>query len=96
MKMLIGIVAVLPLLSQAQQTPAPTATPTHFQWSEAKAHELDYSRTVKNSPDLAPAERDTLANAVLAQLRKGDAISNDLTENQLRTLLETRELSWLI
>ena len=49
----LGFVAVL----FAQDGPTIPATPTHFRWSEALAHELDYCHTIKNSSDLSVADK---------------------------------------
>jgi hypothetical protein len=41
----------------------------HFYWSIRKAHELDYHRTIRNSPGLNPVERAALIKTVAALIR---------------------------
>lgn len=82
------MLVALSMRLDAQNTPAASATPTHFRWSEAEAHELDYAHTVKTSADLSPAEKADLTSAILLQLRRNKDVSEDLTEQQLRSLAE--------
>jgi hypothetical protein len=52
------------------QNPAPQAPKSgHFYWSARKAQELDYNRTIRNSPDLNPVERTALLKTVAALIR---------------------------
>lgn len=56
--------------SAAGQSAAPQGpTSGHFYWSIRKAHELDYHRTIRNSPDLNPVERAALIKTVAALIR---------------------------
>ncbi len=82
MLLFLGFVAVL----SAQDGPTTLATATHFRWSEALAHELDYGHTIKNSSDLSVADKAALTNAVLLQLKRDDDAVEDLTEKQVREL----------
>lgn len=83
----LGLLSVL----HAQVGPSTTATPTHFRWSEAQAHELDYGHTIGNSPRLSIADKTALTNAIVVQMKKDSDAVEDLTETQLRKLAgETR------
>jgi hypothetical protein len=88
MKMLVAMVIALSLLSHAQETPSTSAPHSHFQWSEARSHELDYNHTIKKSTDLSTAEKAALTSAITLQLRRNKEVSEDLTEDQLRSLAE--------
>jgi hypothetical protein len=89
MKIFIFVAVVMTVL-HAQEVSRTSATPSHFRWSEAQSHELDYGRTIKTSPDLSTAERAALTNVVLQQLiLEGDL--EDMTEKQARVIAgETR------
>ncbi len=58
----------------------------HFYWSARKAHELDYNRTIHNSPDLNPSERATLLKTVAALIRPFMADLEISSENELRKI----------
>ncbi|MGD0858971.1 MAG: hypothetical protein ABR912_06600 [Terracidiphilus sp.] len=42
---------------------------SHFYWSVRKAHELNYDRTIRNTPDLSSAERAILIKTVTELIR---------------------------
>jgi hypothetical protein len=58
----------------------------HFYWSERKAHELDYKRTIRNSPDLIPLERTALLKTVAALIRPFMADLEIGSEQELRKI----------
>jgi len=88
MKILIPVAVGLLAAPHTQEVPSTTATPTHFRWSETQAHELDYGRTIRESPDLSLVDKAALTNAIVLQLKKDDDSIEDLTEKQVRELAE--------
>jgi hypothetical protein len=90
MKILISVAMGFAAALYAQEASRNSATPSHFRWSEAQSHELDYGRTIKTSTDLSAAEKVALTGVVMQQLKlEGDL--EDMTEKQARILTgETR------
>jgi hypothetical protein len=84
----IGIVFVLVMVVCAQgQNLAPQAPMSrHFYWSARKAHELDYKKTIRNTPDLDPDERALLLKTVVALIRPFMADLEISSERELRKI----------
>lgn len=91
MKIVIPFALSLLAGLHAQEVPNTSVRPAHFRWSEVQAHELDYGRTIRKFPDLSPADKAALTNAIVMQLKKDEDLIEDLTEKQVRKLAgETR------
>jgi hypothetical protein len=80
-------VSLLMAVCAAGQSPASQAQKSdHFYWSARKAHELDYNRTIRNSPDLNPTDRAALLKTVAALIRPFMADLEIDSERELRKI----------
>lgn len=71
----------------AGQNPAPqTPSSGHFYWSIRKAHELDYHRTIRNSPNLNSVEKATLIKTIASLVRPYMKDNEINSERELITL----------
>ncbi|MGA9071921.1 MAG: hypothetical protein WB424_16785 [Terracidiphilus sp.] len=65
----MALLLIMAVFALAQNPASQTPKSKRFYWSVGKAHELDYKKTIRNSPELNPDERAALLKAVAALIR---------------------------
>jgi hypothetical protein len=85
--MIVMALSLTTVMGSAAQNPVSQGPSSgHFYWSIRKAHELDYNRTIRNSPDLSPTQRAALLKTVAALIRPFMEDSEIGSEHELRQL----------
>jgi hypothetical protein len=82
----IAFFLVMVVCAAGQNPASQEPKSSHFYWSTRKAHELDYKRTIRNSPDLSSDERDALLKTVAGLIRPFMADFEIGSERELRKI----------
>jgi hypothetical protein len=97
----MAILALINLMTLAAAQPVPTTGDRqhHFRWSERAAHELSYKHTIRSAPELTPAERKMLFDAVFERLNQrqimNDPMFDDTAGQQLRKLASDTRIEFI-